>query len=119
VIYEAAVPQQEGLKRKVRSLEYRPYHHSQREYGSFGNTKRRYYVERSLGEKGAQLDLLEDNRYKYRVVISNDLNRQPHTVFDHYNQRGDDEKNFAELKNEYALGKMVSGDYKLPKPCFG
>ena len=50
-----------------------------------------------------------------RVVISNDLKRQPHTLFGHYNQRGKDEKSIAELKNEYALGSMVSGDYSVTK----
>jgi len=118
VIYELAVPQKGWLKRKVRAMEYKSYYDSQREYGSFGNAKRRYYVERSVRKPGSQLDLLEDNHYNYRVVLSNDLHRQPHTLFDHYNQRGDDEKNFAELKNEYALGKMVSGDFAVTKALF-
>jgi len=56
----------------------------EREYASFGNLKRRYYVERSLREKGSQLDMLE--KVNYRIVISNDLHRQPHTLFDHYNK---------------------------------
>jgi hypothetical protein len=118
VIYELAVPQKGALKRKIRALDYQTYHGSKREYASFGNAKRRYYVERSLRETASQLDLLEDDRYNFRVVVSNDLHRQPHTLFDHYNKRGDDEKNFAELKNEYALGKMVSGDFQVTKALF-
>lgn len=116
VIYELAVPQKGALKRKIRALKYKSYYGREREYSSFGNLKRRYYVQRSLRKPGSQLDLLEE--FNYRVVISNDLQRQPHTLFDHYNKRGDDEKNFAELKNEYALGKMVSGDFAVTKALF-
>ena len=116
VIYELAVPQKGALKRKIRAMKYQTYHGREREYASFGNLKRRYYVERSVRKPGSQLDLLEE--FNYRVVLSNDLQRQPHTLFDHYNKRGDDEKNFAELKNEYALGKMVSGDFAVTKALF-
>lgn len=115
VIYEVGVPLKGWLKRKVRALEYKPYHGSEREYASFGNLKRRYYVERSPLEPGSQPDLFDKDRYRYRVVISNQLNRQPHTLFDHYNKRGKDEKSICELKNEYALGSMVSGDYTVTK----
>ena len=115
VIYEVGVPLQGWLKRKVRALEYKSYHGSEREYASFGNLKRRYYVERSLLEPGSQPDLFDNDRYRYRVVISNDLKRQPHTLFSHYNKRGKDEKSIGELKNEYALGSMVSGDYSVTK----
>ena len=118
VIYEIGVPQKGYLKRKVRSLEYQHYHGSQREYGYFGNLKRRYYCERSIRPVNSQLNLLEDDRHNYRVVISNDWNRQPHTLFEHYNKRGVVEKDFAELKNEYALGKMVSGDFQVTKALF-
>jgi hypothetical protein len=97
VIYEIGLPQKGWLKLKVRSLEYQHYHGSQREYGYFGNLKRRYYCERSLRPVNSQLDLLEDDRHHYRLVISNYLNRQPHTLFEHYNKRGVVEKDFAEL----------------------
>ena len=59
--------------------------------------------------------MLDNDRYHYRVVISNDLKRQPHTLFDHYNKWSKDEKSICELKNEYALGSMVSADFSVTK----
>ncbi|MCP4569390.1 MAG: IS1380 family transposase [FCB group bacterium] len=115
VIYEIAVPQKGWVKRQARLVEYKSYHGSEREYTSFGGTKRRHYFERSQLEPGSQPELFDQDRCHYRVVISNDLKRQPHTLFDHYNKRGRDEKHFAELKNEYALGSMVSGDFSVTK----
>ena len=115
VIYEVGVPLQGWLKRKIRTLEYKSYHGSEREYASFGNFKRRYYVERSPLKPGSQPDLFDNSRYSYRVIICNDLKRQPHTLFDHYNKRSKDEKSISELKNEYALGSMISGDYSVTK----
>ncbi len=115
VIYELGVPQQGWLKRQIRGAEYKSYHGSEREYASFSGAKRRYYFERSQLEPGWQLDLLDNDRCHYRIVISNDLKRQPHTLFDHYNKRGRDEKHIEELKNEYALGSMVSGDFSVTK----
>jgi len=115
VIYEIAVPQKGWVKRQARSAEYKSYQGSEREYTSFVGTERRYYFERSQLEPSSQPELFDHDRYHYRVVISNDLKRQPHTLFDHYNQRGRDEKHLAELKNEYALGSMVSGDFSVTK----
>jgi len=115
VIYELAVPLKGWLKQKVRALKYKHYHGSEREYASFGNLKRRYYVERTPLKAGSQPDLFDDQRYRYRMVVSNDLKRQPHTLFQHYNKRGRDEKSIGELKQEYALGSMVSGDYSVTK----
>lgn len=118
VIYEIAVPQHEPLQERVRRVDYKPYHGSDREYARFhraGEPVRSYYVERSRKPLHTQLDLLEDNAYTYRVVVSNDGNRQPHTLFRHYNGRGRDEQQIGELKGEYALGRMVSGDFQVTR----
>ena len=115
VIYEIAVPQKGWLKRHVRSAEYKSFHGSEQEYDTFGGTRRRYYFERFQLKPGSQPELFDHDRYHYRVVICNELERQPHTLFDHYKKRGRDEKHLAELKNEYALGSMVSGDYSVTK----
>ena len=75
-----------------------------------------YHVERTLKEPGTQLDFFDpDNRYTYRVVVTNKPNVQPHTLFRHYNARGRCEKQLEELKNHYALGKMLSGDFAVTK----
>ncbi len=119
VIYEVAVPQHEPLRNRVRSLEYKSYHGSEREYSRISRTGGRYYyVERTLKPPQSQLDLLERDDYSYRVVASNDSKRQPHSLFHDYNGRGRDEQQICELKNEYALGKMVSGDFQVTKALF-
>jgi hypothetical protein len=49
------------------------------------------------------------------VVVSDNNRLQPHTLFRHYNGRGRFEKHLEELKNQYALGKMFSGDWAVTK----
>ncbi len=118
VIYEVAVPQHEPIRQRVRELYYTPYHGSDREYGVFyrvGDPHRCYYAERTRNPAPDQLSLLEPDDYTYRVIVCNDHRRQPHTLFRQYNGRGNDEKQIGELKNEYALGKMVSRDYSVTK----
>lgn len=116
VVYEVAVPQHEPLRNRVRKLEYKSYHGSEREYARISRTGGRYYyVERKRKPPQTQLDLLEPDSYTYRVVASNDRKRQPHTMFRDYNGRGRDEQQICELKNEYALGKMISGDFNVTK----
>ncbi len=122
VTYAVGVPQHEWLKTKVRRLTYKSYHGSERQYASafaYGEglkgAFRYYYVERTLKEPGTQLDIFDPDRYQYRVVASNQGNLQPHTLFRHYNGRGRYEKHIEELKNQYALGKMTSGNFTVTK----
>jgi len=122
VTYEVGVPKHKWLKSKLRQIHYKSYHGSEREYTSFAYGEglegafRCYNVERTLKEPGTQLDCFEpDNRYTYRVIVSNKQRSQPHTLFAHYNARGRCEKHIEELKNQYALGKMLSGDFSVTK----
>lgn len=120
VFYEIAVPQHEWLQNKIKALKYKHYHNSEREYTTFAygeglNGAFRYYaVERFLKPANSQIDLFDQDVYTYRVVVSN-RQRQPHTIFQDYNKRGRIEKHIEELKNQYALGKMVSGDFTITK----
>jgi hypothetical protein len=120
VIYEIGVPQHQWLQAKIRQLQYRSYYNSERQYCSFAygegrdGSYRYYYVERSRKEKGQQLELFDSDLYTYRVVVSNRY-KQPQVLFDSYNKRGRVEKHIEELKNEYALGKMVSGSFIVTK----
>jgi len=41
--------------------------------------------------------------------------RQPQVIFQSYNKRGRVEKHIEELKNQYALGKMVVGNFIVTK----
>ena len=121
VTYEVGVPKHDWLKNKLRQIDYKSYHGSEREYTSFAYGEgldgafRFYNVERTLKESGTQLDCFEPDRYTYRVVVSNKEKIQPHSLFAHYNARGRCEKHIEELKNHYALGKMVSGDFVVTK----
>ncbi len=119
VIYEVGVPQHDSLRNRVRRLEYKSYHCSEREYSRISRSGGRYYfVERTRKPPQTQLDLLEPDDYTYRVITCNDSHRQPHSLFRDYNGRGRDEQQICELKNEYALGKMVSGDFHVTLALF-
>jgi hypothetical protein len=122
VTYEVGVPKHDWLKNKLRQIAYKSYHGSEREYTSFAYGEgldgafRYYNVERTLKESGTQLDCFDsDQNHTYRVVVTNKENMQPHTLFGDYNARGRCEKQIEELKNHYALGKMVSGDFDVTK----
>jgi hypothetical protein len=120
VSYEIAVPQHEWLKDKIKTLPYRSYYASDRQYCSFSygaglnGAFRNYYVERSLKPAGSQTDLFDQDNYHYRVVVSN-RDRQPQVIFQSYNKRSRVEKHIEELKNQYALGKMISGNFDVTK----
>jgi hypothetical protein len=120
VSYEISVPQHQWLQDKVRRLCYRSYYHSHRQYASWAYGEgadgafRYYVVERSLKEKGSQLDLFDADQYNYRVVVSN-RQKQPQVLFTSYNKRARVEKHIEELKNQYGLGKLVSGCFDVTK----
>jgi len=116
VIYLIDKPKHAPLQEKIKTLVYKSYHGSERQYSVFceeGST-RYHYVERTKLPAGTQTDLFESDGYFYRVVVCNEK-RQPHIVFRRYNQRGRVEKHFEELKNQYALGKMVSRNFSVTK----
>ena len=83
-----------------------------------GDPYRGYYAESTRIPVPNQLSLLEFDDYTYRVIVSNDRRLQPDTLFRAYNGRGNDKKQIDELKNEYALGKMVSGDFSVTKVLY-
>jgi len=120
ISYEIAVPQHEWLKDKIRTLPYKSYYSSKRQYCSFAygsglnGAFRYYYVERSKKPAGSQTDLFDQDDYNYRVVVSNQTH-QPQVIFQSYNKRGHVEKHIEELKNQYALGKMISGNFEVTK----
>jgi len=120
VSYEISVPQHQWLQDKVRRLNYRSYYHSQRQYASWAYGEglngafRYYYVERSAKEAGSQLELFDADQHIYRVVISN-RERRPNVIFASYNKRARVEKHIEELKNQYGLGKLVSGCFEVTK----
>lgn len=120
VTFEIGVPQHQWLQDKVRHIDYRSYFHSKRQYASWAYGEglngafRYYYVERSHKKNGTQLDLFDIDQYNYRVVASN-RQRQPHVIFKSYNKKARVEKHIEEQKNNYGLGKLVSGSFTVTK----
>jgi hypothetical protein len=120
VTYLIGRPIPAWLQNKVTKIEYKQYYQSNRQYAWFcynegldGKT-RYYYVERTPKDPKIQTDLFECNEYTYRVIVSNEY-RQPHVMFRVYNKRGRIEKHIEELKNQYALGKMISRNFTITK----
>lgn len=120
LIYLIDKPKHEWLQNKVTKVKYKQYHGSNREYACFSYGEglngqfRYYYVERTKKKPGTQTDLFESNDYVYRIIVSNQY-RQPHVMFNIYNKRGRIEKHIEELKNQYALGKMLSRNFSVTK----
>ena len=120
VFYLIKKPRHEWLQDKVAQLEYKSYYCSSRDYATFAygegqDGQFRYYsVERSKKASGTQLEIFGHDEYIYSVVVSN-RKQMPHLIFRNYNKRGRDEKHIEELKNQYALGKMVSGNFSVTK----
>jgi hypothetical protein len=120
VTYLIGRPMHDWLKNKVPKLKYKPYHNSTRQYTCFYYSEglngqlRYYYVERTPKKPNVQTDLFECNDYTYRVIVSNEY-LQPHRMFRIYNKRARIEKHIEELKNQYALGKMISRDFTITK----
>lgn len=120
VNYEIGVPQHQWLQYKVRKIDYKSYFNSDRQYASFAYGEgldgafRYYYVERSEKQSGDQMELFDNEQFNYRVVNSNN-ERQPQVIFNSYNKRARVEKHIEELKNQYGLGKMISGSFQVTK----
>jgi len=120
VNYEIGVPQHRWLQEKIRKIDYKSYFYSDRQYAYFAYGEgldgafRHYYVERSEKQSGDQMELFDNEPFNYRVVISND-ERQPQVIFNSYNKRARVEKHIEELKNQYGLGKMISGSFQVTK----
>jgi len=120
VNYEIGVPQHQWLQEKIRKIDYKSYFNSDRQYASFAYGEgldgafRYYYVERNEKQSSDQMELFDNELFNYRVVISND-ERQPQVIFNSYNKRARVEKHIEELKNQYGLGKMISGSFQVTK----
>jgi hypothetical protein len=61
--------------------------------------------------KQAQLSLLESASYRYDCLATNDLVIEGRSAFEFYNGRANVENNIKELKQDYALGKIVTDNF--------
>jgi len=92
------------------------YHDSLRQYAKINykmtNAKARtYYVERRCKDK--EIYLFKEFSFSYETIVTNIENLQPHSIFKLYNKRGRQEKLIGEMKNEFALGKIVSNEFGI------
>ena len=108
----------EGIIALVANKEFRSYHGSERTYATceytMKNSKpRKYYVERI--RKNDEAYLFEEISYDYAAIVTNLENKQPHAIYNLYKERGRQEKLICEMKNEYALGRIISNDFHVTK----
>ncbi|MEK7691121.1 MAG: transposase, partial [Bdellovibrionota bacterium] len=64
-----------------------------------------------MRQQKAQLGLFESANYRFDCLATNDLNINPRAAFEFYNGRANIENNIRELKNDYALGKIVTESF--------
>jgi hypothetical protein len=62
-------------------------------------------------KKKVQLSLLDATEYDYAALATNDLSIPEQDAFSFYNARANIENNIRELKNDYALGKIVTESF--------
>ena len=106
----------EAIVPKTNDVDYRPYSRSFHEYAKLGHTitgsvERQYIIERKL--HGDRNNLYPELNYSYEVIVSNIENKLPYKIFITYNHRARQEKLICELKNDFALGKIVSGKFEI------
>ncbi|MFP4459438.1 MAG: transposase [Candidatus Zixiibacteriota bacterium] len=53
--------------------------------------------------------------YDHQAIVTSLDSRQSHTIFRDYNKRARQEKLICEMKNQYALGRIVSRDFNVTK----
>lgn len=95
---------------------FKYYHDNLRQFVTYqysiGNSvERTYFVERRYKGESIVLYLFDELYFQYEVIVSNIPNMQPHSIFHFYNNRARQEKLISELKNEFALGKIVSNEF--------
>jgi len=79
-------------------------------YTPFGKNKEkrktyRYVVSRESNENG-QIDLLTSTAFKYRAIMTNNSEMSDLEVVNFYNQRGESERLFDEMNNDFLWKKM-------------
>lgn len=105
--YFSQVDQWEELKcedgtMEVGSIEITPF---ERQYPSNKAQTYRLVVKRTP-KKDRQIDLITQDTYDYRAIITNDFDQDTKGVAAFYNQRGNMERQFDILKNDFGWNNM-------------
>lgn len=86
-----------GYKKvSICSIEYRP----------FGGEKSYRYVVSREANKTGQIDILQQDHFIYRAIITNDERMSDQEVIEFYNQRGASEKIFDEMNNDFGWSSL-------------
>lgn len=89
---------------EVGSIEIVPFKRQARSNGLEARTYR-LVVKRKL-KKDGQIDLITQDAYEYRAIITNDFDQDTKGVAAFYNQRGNMERQFDILKNDFGWNNM-------------
>jgi hypothetical protein len=76
------------------------------EYKPFGEEKTYRYVVSREANKTGQLDVIQQDSFIYRAIITNDSTMTDQEVIEFYNQRGASEKIFDELNNDFGWANL-------------
>lgn len=76
------------------------------EYKPFGEEKIYRYVVSREANKTGQLDVLQQDNFIYRAIITNDDTMTDQEVIEFYNQRGNSEKIFDEMNNDFGWANL-------------
>lgn len=76
------------------------------EYAPFGKEKTyRYVISREL-KKSNQLDIFTQDIFTYRAIMTNNRDMSDLEIIEFYNKRGDSERLFDEMNNDFLWKKM-------------
>jgi len=104
-----------NLEEKIRNIKhwdiveinYKTYEVASIEYQPFGIKDKIYrLVIMREPNKDGQVDLLTDDAMKYRSILTNDWISKEIQVIEYYNQRGESEKVFDVLNNDFGWNRM-------------
>ena len=85
---------------------FKKYQIASIEYAPFGQSKTYRYVISRERNKDGQGDLFTGDDFKYRAIITNELTMTDLEVILFYNQRGESERVFDEMNNDFLWKKM-------------
>lgn len=88
------------------TIGFKKYQVASIEYAPFGKEKTyRYVISREL-KKSNQLDIFTQDNFTYRAIMTNNRDMSDLDIIEFYNKRGDSERLFDEMNNDFLWKKM-------------
>ena len=85
---------------------YKKYQIASIEHAPFGEDKTYRYVISREPKKSDQLDVFTQDNYSYRAIMTNNREMSDLEIIEFYNKRGDSERLFDEMNNDFLWKKM-------------